>query len=91
MEQQITELIANYPEWSVSGETLVGNWRVADFDTVQALVLAIMKLADELNHHPTVTFGYNTVQVETTTHDAGNQITSKDTQLAARVSQVVGE
>ena len=89
IKDSITDLLANDPAWSVSGETLVGNWKFTDFTELRAVVVAVCNLADELNHHPTVTYGYNTLQIETTTHDAENTITEKDVELAGRVSDVL--
>ena len=89
MKQAIDDLRANNPAWTVIGETLVGNWKFNDFTELQAVVPAVCDLADELNHHPTVTYGYNTLRIETTTHDAGNTITDKDVELAGRVSEVL--
>ena len=85
----ITDLLANNPAWTVSGETLVGNWKFNDFAALRAIVTQVCDLADELNHHPTVTYGYNTLQIETTTHDEGNTITEKDVELAGRISAVI--
>jgi 4a-hydroxytetrahydrobiopterin dehydratase len=91
MKPAIEALVTNNPAWSVSGETLVGNWQFADFASLRTIVAQLCDLADELNHHPTVTYGYNTLQIESTTHDAGNTITEKDIDLAQRVSQLIGE
>jgi 4a-hydroxytetrahydrobiopterin dehydratase len=90
MKQTIEEFVASHLAWTVSGETLVGNWQLAGFDQVKPLVVKLCDLADSFNHHPEVTFGYNTIQVTTTTHDAGNTITEKDIELAERVCQLMG-
>jgi len=89
MKPTLEEFIASYPAWSVSGETLVGNWQLTDFAEVQSAVAKLCILAESLNHHPTVTFDYNSITVETTTHDAGNAITHKDIELAERVSELM--
>ncbi len=91
MEQDINTFLENHSSWQLSDNTLVGNWKLADFAQLRQVVTQLCDLADELNHHPTVTYGYNTLHVETTTHDAGNQITHKDLELARSVSQMVGE
>jgi 4a-hydroxytetrahydrobiopterin dehydratase len=91
MEQDINTFIANHSEWRLIGDTLVRDWKLADFNQIRQVVSQLCDLADELNHHPTVTFGYNTLHVETTTHDDGNQVTAKDLELAARVNKLVGE
>ena len=43
-------------------------------------------LAEKLNHHPTVTTGYNQVKIEVSTHDAGNKVTEKDRQYIGQLS-----
>jgi len=89
MKQTIEQFVANNPAWAVSGETLVGNWQLEGFNEVKSLITKLCNLADACNHHPEVTFGYNTIQVTTTTHDAGNIITEKDIELAQRVAQLM--
>lgn len=91
MEQTIEQFLATQPNWAVSGETLVGNWKLDGFDEVKTMVGKLCDLADSFNHHPTVTFGYNSLKVETTTHDAGNTITEKDIELAQKISQLMTE
>jgi 4a-hydroxytetrahydrobiopterin dehydratase len=89
MKQTIEQFVTTHPAWTVSGETLVGNWQLASFDQVKPLVVKLCNLADSFNHHPEVTFSYNTIQVTTTTHDAGNTITEKDIELAQRVTELI--
>jgi len=89
MEQSIEQFLATHPDWTVSGETLVGNWKLSGFDDVKPIIGKLCDLADSFDHHPTVTFDYNTIEVETTTHDAGNTITEKDIELAQRVTQLM--
>jgi len=89
MEQQIKELLVSDSNWQHIDNQLVGVWEVADFQTLRGLVAAISDLAEELNHHPTVTYGYNTLKIETTTHDAGNVVTEKDLFLAHRINELL--
>ena len=91
MEQDINTFLESHGNWQLIGDMLVGDWKLADFTQLRQVVTQLCDLADELDHHPTVTYGYNTVHVETTTHDAGNLITQKDLELAQRVSQLVRE
>lgn len=91
MEQDINTFLENNSNWQLIGDTLVGDWKLSDFTQLGQVVVHLCDLAAELNHHPTVTYGYNTLRVETTSHDAGNQVTAKDLELAHRVSQIVGE
>lgn len=89
MEADIKEFIANSQDWHEESGFLVAGFEFKDFEAVQNVIQKIMKLADEQNHHPAVTFGYNTVEIKTVTHDAGNQITEKDFKLAEAISATV--
>jgi 4a-hydroxytetrahydrobiopterin dehydratase len=89
MDRQIETFITNHPDWYVEGDELVAGFEFKDFIAVQEIVGKIMKIATEQDHHPAVTFGYNTVEIKTVTHDAGNTITEKDFKLAEAISKVV--
>ena len=91
MQNKIQTLLATDPAWKYQNNRLVGEWVFSNFSEVRAMVGQLGDLADELNHHPMVTYGYNTVQIKTTTHDAGNTVTDLDIELAKRVSALVGE
>ena len=89
MNIEIEEFIDKYPDWYVENGKLVAGFEFKDFSGVQNLVSVIINSADELNHHPDVQFGYNTVEVKTVTHDEGNTITDKDFSLAKAISEAV--
>lgn len=85
-QQDIDDLLQKYPAWEHVGDTLVGQWKFSDFEELKEVVGKLCDLAAELDHHPTVTFGYNNLKVETTTHDAGNSVTEKDIELVQHIA-----
>lgn len=84
METAIETFVSANSQWSVENNLLRGEFHLQDFAAVKQCVEMIMALADEINHHPTITFGYKTIIIETTTHDAGNTITELDLEFAQR-------
>jgi 4a-hydroxytetrahydrobiopterin dehydratase len=50
-----------------------------------AFVQQVALVAEELDHHPDIDVRWRTVTLAVNTHDAGNAITAKDYELAARV------
>lgn len=48
----------------------------------------VAQVSEELNHHPIIIINYNSVEIKTTTHDKGNIITEKDTQLSERIDKI---
>lgn len=89
MDKEIEKFIIDYPDWYVEEGQLVAGFEFKDFQAVKKAVGEILLIADEQNHHPTVTFGYNTIEIKTVTHDAGDIITDKDFALAKAISEVV--
>lgn len=59
-------------------------------ESVSASIKAFL-LAEKLNHHPTVTTGYNQVKVEISTHDAGSKVTDKDREYIRLLMEQVGK
>lgn len=62
--------------------------RLPDFDSVRRIVIALMALADELDHHPDVSFGYRDLTIRWSTHDAGG-ISALDHEAAARTDALL--
>lgn len=85
----LQQFLQSHESWQPEGDILIGGFSFESFSKVQKFVSHIMEIAEEMNHHPTVSFGYNFVRIETTTHDAGDKITDKDIQLASAISTQV--
>jgi 4a-hydroxytetrahydrobiopterin dehydratase len=49
----------------------------------------IALIAEKMDHHPYWTNVYNTVNIELSTHDAGDIVTDKDRKLAKAIDQLV--
>lgn len=76
--------------WRPVGEALVTVLQTSGFSRGAALLPEIARIADELNHHPDVDVRYGEVIVRTTSHDVGH-LTSRDVELARRISQIANE
>ncbi|MAQ59442.1 hypothetical protein CL638_01900 [bacterium] len=87
--KEIEYFISEFPDWYQEGDELVAGFEFKDFQGVTVLICDLLPVIEECNHHPTVTFGYNTVEIRTTSHDEGNKITEKDLKLAAKISRLV--
>ncbi len=87
--KEIEYFISEFPDWYQEGEELVAGFEFEDFQGVTALLTHLVEIIEECDHHPTVTFGYNTIEIKTTTHDEGNKITQKDLEIARKISNLV--
>lgn len=69
--------------WRVEAKALRAEVALSGFAAVRGLVADLMDLADELDHHPEVSFGYSRVSVLWTSHDV-DAISDRDWQAAER-------
>ncbi|MBX0333654.1 4a-hydroxytetrahydrobiopterin dehydratase [Pontibacter sp. HSC-14F20] len=71
--------------WRETDNKLTRSFQFKDFRTAMAFMNKVADVAEELNHHPWWSNVYNRVEIELTTHDAGNTVTDKDLELARRI------
>lgn len=70
-------------EWKLEDNKLKKTFQFTDFKEAFAFMKRVAIVADKMNHHPTWTNMYNRVDIELSTHEAGNTVTEKDHALAA--------
>ncbi len=75
--------LAALPGWVCEDDKLVRRANVPA-DSQDGLVEAVMRVADEVNHHPDVSRDGDTVTFRLWTHSAGG-VTAKDVDLAPRI------
>ncbi len=74
--------------WKLENDRLKKTFAFKDFVQAFAFMTKVAILAEKMNHHPTWSNTYNTVNIELSTHDAGNIVTDKDHQLAKAIDAV---
>jgi len=85
----ISNFIAHNEFWSTADNTLMATYTLANFSAVTEKLGELLPVIEKHDHHPEVTFTYNTIQIKTCTHDAGNVITEKDIALATEIANVL--
>ena len=83
--EAIQTALQSLPGWSYEEQALVKEFKFSNFREAISFIMRMSFYAEELNHHPELFNVYNTVQIKLTTHDAGNQVTQKDLDLAAAI------
>ncbi len=71
--------------WNQLEDALVAELEFKNFVDAFAFMTDVAALAERYDHHPEWSNLYNRVTIRLTTHDAGNQITDKDRQLAKAI------
>lgn len=71
--------------WQEKDHTLYRKFQFTDFSEAFAFMTRVAIEAEKMNHHPLWTNVWNTVEIWLSTHDAGNIVTEKDRELAAKI------
>ena len=75
--------------WKEEDNKLKKSFRFGDFKEAFAFMTRVATIAEEMDHHPFWTNVYNQVNIELSTHDAGDIVTEKDRELARRIDQLI--
>jgi 4a-hydroxytetrahydrobiopterin dehydratase len=74
--------------WAYVFPSIERKYLTKNFDESIKIANEIAKIANQLNHHPEVTFSHNAFVIKTHTHDASG-ITDKDFELAEKIDQLL--
>ena len=74
--------------WQETKEGLYKSFSFSDFKEAFAFMEQVAHLAEENQHHPRWTNGYNKLEIWLSTHEAGGAITDKDKELAMQIDQI---
>ena len=75
--------------WTETNNKLKKSFKFRDFPDAFAFMTRVAMAAEKMDHHPFWTNVYNKVDIELSTHDAGNIVTQKDRKLAAIIDSLV--
>lgn len=74
--------------WHEEKNRLQATFTFKDFTEAFAFMTEVAFQAEKQNHHPNWSNVWNMVEIQLTTHDAGNVVTDKDRQLAAVIDTI---
>jgi 4a-hydroxytetrahydrobiopterin dehydratase len=75
-------------EWKNENNRLRKSFSFPDFNAAFAFMTRVALIAEKMDHHPTWTNTYNKVDIELSTHDAGDIVTDKDRKLADAIDKL---
>lgn len=75
--------------WKEDKNSMTRNFKFKDFSEAFAFMTRVALEAEKMDHHPTWTNTYNTVDITLSTHDAGNIVTEKDHKLAKKIDALL--
>jgi len=71
--------------WEEKDNTLYRKFQFKNFSEAFAFMTRVALEAEKMDHHPSWTNVYNTVEIRLSTHDAGDIVTEKDRKLAKKI------
>jgi 4a-hydroxytetrahydrobiopterin dehydratase len=74
--------------WTETDHKLQVTLKFKNFMEAFAFMTEVAFHAEKQNHHPNWSNVWNTVEIQLTTHDAGNTITEKDRKLAETIDKI---
>lgn len=86
-QDEITGRMSKLNGWNIDGKMLKRRFEFGNFAEALAFVNKVGKIAEDLDHHPDITFGWGYAEVATTTHDRGG-ITDFDVSLASAINEI---
>lgn len=75
--------------WTEQNNSLYRKFEFADFSEAFAFMARVALAAEKMDHHPLWTNVYNKVEIWLSTHDAGDTVTAKDRNLAAKIDKLI--
>jgi 4a-hydroxytetrahydrobiopterin dehydratase len=75
--------------WEEKNNTLYRKFEFKDFSQAFSFMTRVALAAEKMDHHPSWTNVYNTVEISLSTHSAGNIVTEKDRKLAQKIDAFV--
>jgi len=67
---------------------LKASFEFSDFKTAFSFMTHVALTAEKMDHHPNWSNVYNQVEIELSTHDAGDVVTEKDHKLAKAIENI---
>lgn len=83
-DHEILEALERRPQWAYVDGSLVLERHSVAYEVICGWVQYIAALAIELDHHPDICFGYNSLRVSLRSHDQQG-VTTKDFECADRI------
>ncbi len=86
-EREIHRALADLTDWKIEGINLKKRFAFDNFAAALDLVNRVGAIAERLDHHPDILFGWGYAEFAITTHDTGG-LTQNDFDLAKEIENI---
>ncbi len=85
---ELNTALKNLDGWTTEDKFLKKHLKFENFAAALSFVNQVGALAEAVDHHPDITFGWGYAEIALTTHDRGG-MTDVDINLAAKIDRLV--
>ena len=83
-EEEVGQALGDLPGWKFKEDKIKKKFEFANFAEALAFVNKVGEIAERLDHHPDIKFGWGYAKIKTTTHDRDG-VTDFDIELAKQI------
>ena len=87
-DEEIAARLAGLPGWERVGDEISRTFTTGRYHGGVALIVHVADVERLIGHHADIDLRWSTVRFGITTHDAGNQLTAADFDLARRIDEI---
>ena len=87
-EDAMKAALADLPGWRFEENAIHREYHFSSFTEAMGFITEMAFTCEKMNHHPRLSNVYSKVQIQLTTHDAGNKVTEKDLKLAKAIETI---
>lgn len=87
-DTEIDDALGTLDGWTFEDDQLKKSFSFDDFRSAIAFVVRMSFEAEEMNHHPSLSNVFNSVDIALNTHDAGGKVTEMDVTLARKIDEI---
>lgn len=87
-EEEIETRLGELKDWNVESINLKKHFEFENFAEALAFVNQVGAIAEKMDHHPDVYFGWGYAEFFITTHDVGGGLTESDFELAKAIENI---
>jgi|FLOH01.1.fsa_nt_gi 4a-hydroxytetrahydrobiopterin dehydratase len=87
-EDKIVLGLAELPGWEFEADAIFKVFTFGSFREAMSFMVRVGFEAESMDHHPEINNVYSRVRITLNTHDAGNQVTELDLELARRINKL---
>lgn len=86
-DDEIADGVSKLNGWKGKDKKLKKNYEFSNFAESLTFVNRVGEIADAMDHHPDIKFGWGYAKISTTTHDRGG-VTDVDLALAKKIDEL---